>query len=478
MSVRGLKARLVRGFFQGSFLLWWGVTVALLSLNGFVFYHNTGTLVNNDRLVVHTQDVLSSLNDVLTTINAAEAGERGYIITGEDSYLQPYDAAVEQIWPQVARVQGLTADDPQQQQRIEPLRALIAARFAEMQLTIALRRTSSSAAAARVVLSDRGKNLMDALRAEISQMKDTELGLLDRRTAESHNAAQVTTLTLLLATAANIALLGGLFLLIQRGITRKAQQLEERGRLIRQEQAARATAETALRALDTFLSLASHELRTPLTAISGSAQLLRRRLLQEGGIAEGNERTLDLITRQVERLNLLTEQLLDTSRLQAGQLSIQPRPLDLTVLVHQVVEAQATTTDHTLRVGGVDGPTMIAGDAVRLEQVLHNLVGNAIKYSPDGGPIDVRISRQGATVRVEVKDQGIGIPESAQAQLFQRFFRASNVSVKGIGGLGIGLYVVKEIVELHGGTVEVTSAEGKGSTFAIHLPLLESSVES
>jgi signal transduction histidine kinase len=116
---------------------------------------------------------------------------------------------------------------------------------------------------------------------------------------------------------------------------------------------------------------------------------------------------------------------------------------------------------------------LINGDALRLEQVLQNLIQNAIKYSPAGGPVTVRVEQQGETVRVAVADQGVGIPQEALPRLFQRYYRAANVDAGGIKGLGIGLYVVKEIVTLHGGTVTVDSAEGLGSNFTICFPLGE-----
>jgi signal transduction histidine kinase len=115
----------------------------------------------------------------------------------------------------------------------------------------------------------------------------------------------------------------------------------------------------------------------------------------------------------------------------------------------------------------------VLGDAIRLEQVLHNLIGNAVKYRPFGGEILVRCARDGARARVAVQDSGIGIPQAALPHLFQRFYRAANVDAQHISGMGIGLYVVKEIVSLHGGTVGVTSREGHGSTFSVSLPLME-----
>ncbi len=138
-----------------------------------------------------------------------------------------------------------------------------------------------------------------------------------------------------------------------------------------------------------------------------------------------------------------------------------------------VEDVRPTLTQHTLTCSLMDMPLMIEGDELRLEQVLQNLLSNAIKYSPAGGPITARVEQQGGTVCVAVADQGLGIPQDAIPQLFQRFYRAANVDAGSIKGLGIGLYVVKEIVTLHGGAVRVDSVEGIGSTFTISLPLVE-----
>jgi signal transduction histidine kinase len=137
-----------------------------------------------------------------------------------------------------------------------------------------------------------------------------------------------------------------------------------------------------------------------------------------------------------------------------------------------VAEVQPTLTQHTVTCATPDAPLIIEGDALRLEQVLQNLIGNAIKYSPAGGLVSVRVERRSEWAYVDVTDQGIGIPQEAVAKLFERFYRASNVDGRGIGGMGIGLYVVKEIVTLHGGKIAVTSQEGEGSTFTICLPLV------
>jgi signal transduction histidine kinase len=122
---------------------------------------------------------------------------------------------------------------------------------------------------------------------------------------------------------------------------------------------------------------------------------------------------------------------------------------------------------------GPGGALFVHGDALRLEQVVHNLISNAIKYSPGGGTVQVQAARRAAMGTIVVSDQGMGIPAEALPQLFQRFYRAPNVDAQYISGMGIGLHIVKEIVTLHGGTIEVASQEGAGSTFTVVLPLAE-----
>jgi signal transduction histidine kinase len=146
--------------------------------------------------------------------------------------------------------------------------------------------------------------------------------------------------------------------------------------------------------------------------------------------------------------------------------------LDLAALAHQAVaDARLTAARHLLEFRGPDAPIIVVGDSVRLEQVLQNLLDNAVKYSPNDGVISVCIEQRNAEAILTISDHGIGIPEEARAQLFERFYRAGNLDPRRMPGTGIGLSIVGEIVALHGGVVEVDSAEGQGSTFTVRLPL-------
>ena len=230
-------------------------------------------------------------------------------------------------------------------------------------------------------------------------------------------------------------------------------------------------AQRAIQVRDQFLLVASHELKTPLTSVLAAAQLLQRRAEREGILNERDQRAVRLVSEQAARLNRMVLSLLDLGRIETGQLSIERNPVDLGALVARLVDdALPTVERHHLQLQMPATPLIVTGDALRLEQVLQNLIGNAVKYSPAGGEIGVQVEARGAWVCVQVRDAGIGIPPAAQARLFSRFYRAPNAEAQGISGLGIGLYVVKEIVALHGGTVDVASAEGAGSTFTICIP--------
>jgi PAS domain S-box-containing protein len=259
---------------------------------------------------------------------------------------------------------------------------------------------------------------------------------------------------------------------IIRDITARRRLEEERDHLLTREHAARLEAETALRIRDQFLTVAAHELRTPLTTLRGYTEILRRRAEREHTLSERDQRALQIIDAQAKRLHGLIDSLLDIGRIQAGGFTIEKRPLDLCILVRRLVEeSQPALEQHSIDLECQEDALIVAGDAGRLEQVVHNLLQNAMKYSPSGGVVTIRVHRQHDRACLAVGDQGIGIPEAAQAHLFQQFYRAPNVEEEQIQGMGIGLYVVKEIVTLHGGEITVVSQEGVGSTFTVSLPL-------
>ncbi|HEU5011821.1 MAG TPA: ATP-binding protein [Roseiflexaceae bacterium] len=229
-------------------------------------------------------------------------------------------------------------------------------------------------------------------------------------------------------------------------------------------------AQQAIHMREVFLSIAAHELRTPLTALLGNAQILERRAMRNGVLTERDQRSLVIIQEQGQRLNTLIETLLDVSRLQLGHFTLSVQLFDFSAFVQRVVDEFGLTLHrHTIHATIAPG-IVFKGDEMRMEQVLQNLLTNAVKYSPMGGIVDVRLEQLAEHIRLTITDQGIGIPLNEQSRLFAQFYRASNVDPKRISGLGIGLYLVHEIVAHHGGHVQVESVPEQGSTFRVYLP--------
>jgi signal transduction histidine kinase len=225
---------------------------------------------------------------------------------------------------------------------------------------------------------------------------------------------------------------------------------------------------------DEFIGIAAHELRTPLAALQGFAQMLMIQTARGRGteLADWQLEALQEIEGAAFRLSELTEDLLDVTRLQAGRLALQREPTDLVALAQRVIKRlHMTSEQHTLTLHTTLSYLVVEADPHRLEQVLTNLIGNAIKYSPQSGPIEVTIEqRETCGAILSVRDHGIGIPAQQQGRIFSRFMRADNARTSGISGTGLGLYLCRELVELHGGRIWFESVEGQGSVFYLALP--------
>jgi len=235
----------------------------------------------------------------------------------------------------------------------------------------------------------------------------------------------------------------------------------------------------AERLKDEFIGIAAHELRTPLAVLKGFAQTLLVQTARGKGpeLVEWQKEALQSIDQATARLVELTEDLLDVTRLQAGRLALHVKPTDLVALTRRVVtRLQMTTEHHTLVIFTPVEHLVAPVDPRRLEQVLSNLIGNAIKYSPAGGSIEVtiRAEEQAHEALLCIRDHGIGIPAQQQQLIFSRFARTDNARAYGIGGTGLGLYLCRELVERHGGRIWFESVEGQGSTFFMALPLAAS----
>ncbi|WNG61503.1 histidine kinase [Archangium gephyra] len=231
--------------------------------------------------------------------------------------------------------------------------------------------------------------------------------------------------------------------------------------------------ERAVQSRDEFLSVASHELNTPLTSLKLQVQSLTRTLARGDGASLSREKVTSIIDRtdrQLRRLSRLVSDLLDVSRIHAHKLTLEREHMDLRELVHDVVDRiSGEFTNMGVRLDIAPGPQVVGyWDRSRLEQVLINLLTNALKYGA-GKPVRVEVAADGARVSLSVKDQGVGLREQDRARIFERFERA--ISASEASGLGLGLYIAREIVQAHGGDISVESRLGEGSTFTVSLPM-------
>jgi len=256
-----------------------------------------------------------------------------------------------------------------------------------------------------------------------------------------------------------------------RDITERKRAEAERDRLFMAAEKARTEAEAASRAKDEFLATLSHELRTPLTSIVGWVYLLRSGKLDPAGVARG----LETIDRNAMLQAQLVSDILDMSRILAARFRLNVRPLELAPVVAAAIDSLVPAASAKgIRLLPILDPStgVVSGDADRLQQVVWNLLSNAIKFTPPGGRVQVRLARAEGQAEITVEDTGPGIRSEVLPHVFELFRQGDSSNTRAHGGLGLGLAVVRQLVELHGGTVHAASAgEGAGAAFTIRLPL-------
>ena len=252
---------------------------------------------------------------------------------------------------------------------------------------------------------------------------------------------------------------------------RLKQAEREREQLLRLEHTARKQAESANRVKDEFIATLSHELRTPLTPILGWTQLLRHRTIEPAFVARG----LEVIEHNARSQAKLIEDLLDVSRIVTGKMRVKTQNVEIQTIIEPAVDAMRPAADAKgifIETTFDARAVQLAADPNRLQQVIWNLLSNAIKFTPVGGTVTIAATRSGSDLRIVVRDTGIGIDPEFLPHVFERFSQANSTNVRAHGGLGIGLAIVRYIVELHGGHVSASSeGPGKGAAFTASIPL-------
>lgn len=443
------------------------VVLTALIVDAWLAYRNINALLFQERSISGSYTRLNTLQRTLAAITDAETGQRGFLLTGDEEYLVPYTDALKAIESDLRALRQMWPDTAGGD--LDLLDRLVASKLSEMQRTIALRREGKPVAAEALVRRGQGKTQMDGIRAVIDTLRSGEEERLGTATLKSARFRQTAFTTAAFATSiAVVAVLLCLWLL-RRDLEQRSRVAEERAELLHREQEARSQAEAANRQKDDFLATLSHELRNPLHAVVGWLQILRQRPDEQAL----RVRAMEAVERNARALQRMIEDLLDASRASRGKLELNMAPTAMSTLVTAVLEtvrpsAASKGVDLREHLAAVD--VVVNGDYDRLAQVVINLVTNAIKFTPEGGRVDVSLTREADAVVIAVTDTGRGIAAEALPHIFEAF-RQTGPQVSGAeGGLGLGLSIAQHIVELHGGTITATSAgAGRGASFIVRL---------
>jgi signal transduction histidine kinase len=450
-------------------------SMILLSLNALVYWNFLKQKETSDR-VNHSQQSIQKLESVLSSVKDAETGQRGYLLTGRESYLEPYTIAIGTINREIAELKRSTATNLNQQQQIASLEPLIWNKLAELKETIDLKENQSSAAAKQLVLTNQGKELMDRIRTTIQQMQEQENEQLRAWLKAKELEAQRGQWTFFLGVIFTLFAFYLVYCTVQQE-TRDRKQAEASFKQLNEQLEAKVQERTSElkeangnllhsnRELEQFAYVASHDLQEPLRAVNSYAQLIVRKY--QGNLDAKADKYLGYIMDGATRMQQLIDDLLSFSRV--GTQGKPLEPTDNEAVLSQVLDNLQIAIAQSHAVVTHDPLPTILGDEIQLIQLLQNLIGNAIKFRREEQPnVHVSAEHRENEWIFSVRDNGIGMEPEYFDRIFMIFQRLHSRSE--YPGTGIGLAVCKKIVERHGGRIWLESALGVGTTFYFTIP--------
>jgi len=476
------------------------LSAAIVLIFGVLAYRGVQNTLDAERLVAHTHQVIETNGAVLARVVDAETGERGYIITGDTSFLDPYRGAEQDAIAHIDSLRRLTADNSSQQARIDTLAGLVSRRFSVLDARIRTRREHGfERVQTDFAVNGGGKPVMDSARAVLAAIAEAEARLLETRNARQREyQTEIAWIVILGAgAAALVALVISLMLSqsasvearLSREVRHRADELETANTRL-QEQATememlneelqttndqlaeRTTeAELANRVKADFLANMSHDLRTPLNAILGYVDLLETGVHGPMGSDQAND--VRRIKRSADHLRALITEVLGFAKIEAGQLQLAIEDVRMDAVLGElrpIVEPQAAAKGLTLHT--TCSPDLIVrADREKIDQILVNLVANAIKFTNGGGSVSVECRSDGASIRTDVRDTGSGIPADQLDAIFVPFVQLEASGHRGNDrGVGLGLAISRQLARAMRGDVTVESVVGGGSTFTLRLP--------
>ncbi len=449
--------------------------LAFLSVLVFFFY-NTQQIKSNGDLVEHTQEVINKSNDVLLDITDIESGLRGYVLTENKIFLEPFDKAITVRNGNLAALAELVKDNPKQKLRVVLLKNASDQRLASTKILVSTLSRDSLNEASKIMILENGKITIDHIRAIVTDINSEEFRLLQERKIEnerSNRNSESIFLALIVLLCVILALLAAI-IKNQRARNKIAGELEK-ALLIAESAMEKAQESTRLK--ETFLANMSHEIRTPMNAIMGFSEILSK-----GKLNEKETQYVSMIKLAGRNLLVIINDILDISKIEAGMMSFEERVFSvreifksLSVMLKGNIKEKKLDLLFTCN---EDVSDWLLGDPLRLTQVIINLAGNAIKFT-QAGNISVGckvLSNENGTVLLEfsVTDTGIGIPKDKLEHIFERFRQAEDQTTRKYGGSGLGLSIAKQLVELQHGSLSVKSELNSGSVFSFCIPYKES----
>lgn len=476
----------------------------MLAIIGFAFYQNTVSLQQALIWEKQVQQTSVKLENTLTQMLDAEAEMRGFIVTGNSTYLDNYERRKNAVNTNLADLRSLFANSPQQLTELNSLTSTLQSFWEISQQKIDRRKLGGYDIATQEMSMHETKVLVDQARSLVERMRNAETSLLQQRNNQFDNRLTWAIRILVIASLAGMIALFLANLLVwreekrrgaaERALTEANKDLEvkveertselisaneelrevahERSLLLSNEQQARREAEIANRLRDEFMATVSHELRTPLNSILGWARLMKNGTLNE----EQSNKALKTIIKNSETQNRLIEDLLDVARLISGKLELDLKPLRIKDVINDAIEmVRPESSERNVGISFTPeneaGTAEVLGDQERLGQVFTNLLINAVKFSAEGSVVDVYLTKSGDKIDIKVVDSGIGISPEFLPLVFERFRQDVGI-VSNKSGLGLGLAIVRNLVEMHGGTARAFSeGENAGATFTVSLPL-------
>jgi signal transduction histidine kinase len=444
------------------------VGVLYLGVVGAIAYVSVRRFADTSARVERTHVLLRTMEELVSIVTGAETGSRGFLITGDTRFLEPYRSAENDAVARLKSLQRLAAGDTEQRERVERLTPLVARRFAILDESIRLRANAGFDDAASAARTGPGRDVMDSIRRVVDAMSAAEAARLRERSAQEQRSLGRATSLIIISFFAAVVLGIAAAIVVGRDIRRRLRAEEE-------ARHAKEIAEAASRAKSEFLAMMSHELRTPLNSVIGFSNVLLR---TRKGLGEEREVLyLRRIRAGGKHLLALIDGVLDLSKIEAGRMRVDRAPVALDDLVADIVasfEGQLRDRPIALETEVPASVSPIMTDPAKLQHVLTNLIGNAVKFT-DRGRVVVRVIVDPASrrpQRIEVSDTGIGIPADRQAAIFEAFEQADVSTARRYGGTGLGLALSKSLCDVMGYRLQVESRLGEGSTFTVVLGAL------